>query len=122
MNPCNSGMVASSITTDDGAGVEPGVGVGLGLGCLRRRRLARAADSGRKALRPEVTSAALVPAAVRKNSRRVVGLCSGAEGVVIVGRSLFIMSPAAAPGPWFPPLPTTQTTVNKYGASTSQFE
>ena len=115
--------MASSITTDDGAGVEPGVGLGVGLGrgCLRRR-LAREADSGKKALRPEVASAALVPAAVRKNSRRVVGLCSGAEGFVIVGRSLFIMSPAAAPGPWFPPLPTTQTTVNKYGASTSQFE
>src|SRR2546423_13317496 len=98
MNPCNSGMVASSITTDDGAGVEPGVGVGLGLGCLRRRRLAREADSGRKALRPEVTSAALVPAAVRKNSRRVVGLCSGAEGVVIIGRRLLLYARQQRPG------------------------
>jgi hypothetical protein len=64
-------------------GVGVGIGVDVGLGLCRRRRLLSVGHIGSKELNPPVTSAALLPAVVRKNSRRVTSLSSGTEGCVI---------------------------------------
>ena len=73
-----------------GVGIAAGVGVGVGLGRCRRRRLARVAEFGRNDANAPVISAALLPAVVRKKSRRVVtSLFSGREGCVIRGSQFY---------------------------------